>query len=54
MWNLKAPTIGSCKQFLNYLLNNQISATLRRSLGEDIEGACGQLRNRELNKKKGD
>ena len=52
--NLKAPTIGSCKQFLNILLSNQISATLRRSLGDDIEGACGQLRNRELNKKKDD
>ncbi len=46
--SLKTPTIGSCKQFLNTLLNLQISATLRRSLGDDIEGACGQLRNREL------
>ena len=23
-----------------------ISATVRRTMGEDIEGACGQLRNR--------
>lgn len=46
--NLKSPTINSCKQFLNILNNNQISATLRRSLGDDIEGACGQLRNKEL------
>ena len=51
---LKTPTINSCKQFLNILLNNQISATLRRSLGDDIEGACGQLRNKELSKKKGE
>ncbi len=50
---LKTPTIGSCKQFLNILIANQISATLRRSLGDDIEGACGQLRNKELKEKKG-
>ena len=25
-----------------------VSATMRRSLGDDIEGACGQLRNKEL------
>jgi len=49
--NLKSPSIGSCKQFLNILTANQISATLRRSLGDDIEGACGQLRNKELSKK---
>ncbi len=49
--NLKSPTISSCKQFLNILTTNQISATLRRSLGDDIEGACGQLRNKELSKK---
>ena len=46
--NLKSPTLNSCKQFLSILTNAQISATLRRSLGEDIEGACGQLRNKEL------
>ncbi|MBE5735013.1 MAG: 23S rRNA (adenine(2503)-C(2))-methyltransferase RlmN [Clostridiales bacterium] len=50
--SLKAPTIGSCKQFLNILTSHQISATLRRSLGDDIEGACGQLRNKELKEKK--
>ena len=48
--DLKTPTIGSCRQFLNILTNMQISATLRRSLGDDVEGACGQLRNRELKK----
>ena len=52
--NLKSPTIGSCKQFLNILTNAQISATLRRSLGDDIEGACGQLRNKELSSSKGE
>lgn len=35
--------------FLRELLINGTSATIRRSLGEDIDGACGQLRNKELN-----
>lgn len=42
----KAPTIDSCKQFLAALHRFQVSATLRRTLGEDVEGACGQLKNR--------
>ena len=35
--------------FLRELLINGTSATIRRSLGDDIDGACGQLRNKELN-----
>lgn len=39
---------GASKQtvadFLDILKKNGINATLRRSLGQDIEGACGQLR----------
>ena len=34
--------------FLDNLNRFGVSATLRRSLGDDIEGACGQLRNKEL------
>lgn len=34
--------------FLRELLINGTSATIRRSLGDDIDGACGQLRNKEL------
>ncbi|PIP28112.1 MAG: hypothetical protein COX29_02940 [Candidatus Moranbacteria bacterium CG23_combo_of_CG06-09_8_20_14_all_35_22] len=30
-------------KFRNYLLANKINCTIRRSLGSDIEGACGQL-----------
>lgn len=30
-------------KFRNYLLENKINCTIRRSLGTDIEGACGQL-----------
>lgn len=33
------------KEFMRVLDNYKISNTLRRSMGNDIEGACGQLRN---------
>ena len=46
--DLKAPTPESCKKFLDNLNRFGLSATMRRSLGDDIEGACGQLRNKEL------
>lgn len=45
---LTSPTQDSCKKFLGYLNRLGLSATMRRSLGDDIEGACGQLRNKEL------
>jgi len=31
------------KKFKNYLLKNNINCTIRKSLGTDIQGACGQL-----------
>jgi 23S rRNA (adenine(2503)-C(2))-methyltransferase len=31
------------QDFKNYLLKKHLSVTIRKSLGEDIEGACGQL-----------
>lgn len=46
--DLKAPTADSCKKFLDTLNRFGVSATMRRTLGDDIEGACGQLRNKEL------
>ena len=36
--------------FKNKLEKNGINATVRRSLGEDIDGACGQLRSKHINK----
>ena len=45
---LKTPTIDNCKKFIDNLNRFGVSATMRRSLGDDIEGACGQLRNREI------
>ncbi|MCL2177595.1 MAG: radical SAM protein [Firmicutes bacterium] len=38
----------TAKTFLNYLQKNNISATIRRTLGADIGGACGQLRRQSL------
>ena len=45
---LKAPSMDSCKKFLQMLCRLDISATMRRTLGDDVEGACGMLRNKEL------
>lgn len=41
---LKAPSQVSLNKFLQYLQNLGVSATRRRTMGQDIEGACGQLR----------
>ena len=30
-------------RFQNYLIQNRINTTVRKSLGGDVEGACGQL-----------
>jgi len=45
---LKSTTKKQGYKFVKYLEDNNISATLRRSLGEDIDGACGQLRKRVM------
>lgn len=35
---------GSAKQFMQYLSEAGVNATVRRTLGDDIKAACGQLR----------
>ena len=40
-------------RFQGWLEENRISATVRREMGADIEGACGQLRRRVLNEMRG-
>ncbi len=50
--NMKKITKSDQEAFWNELKNVGLSATTRRTLGEDIEGACGQLRRRFL--KEGD
>lgn len=46
---LKGTSESTVKRFLKYLNDFNISATRRRTMGQDIEGACGQLRRRYLN-----
>lgn len=45
-----APSEDATKEFLRRLERLGVSATIRKSLGNDIEGACGQLRRRYLEK----
>ncbi|MBQ2662511.1 MAG: 23S rRNA (adenine(2503)-C(2))-methyltransferase RlmN [Clostridia bacterium] len=42
--NLMGVTRKEAEIFLNRLTQNGVSATIRREMGADIEGACGQLR----------
>ena len=37
------------ENFKNYLNQNGVNATVRREMGRDIDGACGQLRRRHMN-----
>lgn len=45
---LEPPSRAVADLFLKRLTKNHISATIRREMGADIEGACGQLRRRVL------
>ena len=49
---LKGVTENKTNLFLRELLKWGVSATIRRSLGDDVDGACGQLRNKELSGEK--
>ena len=46
--NLTSTTDKEAYRFLGLLEKGGLSATLRRRMGEDIDGACGQLRQRYL------
>ena len=46
--SLKGVTEKTVSRFLRVLEEEHISATRRREMGDDIEGACGQLRRAEL------
>ena len=43
---LKSSSGNKAQKFKNYLLRSGINATIRKSLGEEIQGACGQLAGR--------
>jgi 23S rRNA (adenine2503-C2)-methyltransferase len=45
---LEPPGRAVAEAFLRRLEKNRISATIRREMGADIEGACGQLRRRVI------
>ena len=42
--DFKRPNIKKVREFQEILVKNNIEATIRRELGKDISGACGQLR----------
>ncbi len=46
--DLKSATDKEAYRFLGLLEKGGLSATLRRRMGEDIDGACGQLRQRYI------
>lgn len=46
--NLFGVTEKQVRAFLDVLEKRHISATRRREMGDDIEGACGQLRNKVM------
>lgn len=46
--NLQGTTRLFAYQFVDKLKGKKVSATVRRTMGEDIAGACGQLRNKIL------
>lgn len=46
--NFKQPDKKACYDFQHRLEKLKINATIRREMGRDIDGACGQLRRRYL------
>ena len=47
--DMKGVTEKTVQQFLSILHDRGISATRRREMGDDIDGACGQLRRKTIN-----
>ena len=50
--NLIGTTRLEAYKFADSLKDAGVSATVRRTMGEDIEGACGQLRNKIIREEK--
>ena len=48
--DFQKPSRKSAEEFKNKLEKNGINVTIRREMGSDIDGACGQLRRRYVNK----
>ena len=50
--NLNTPAETTTKKFIDALKNEHISVTRRREMGDDIQGACGQLRRSHIGEDK--
>lgn len=48
--NFLRPSKEKIEAFLSRLTSKNISATIRKEMGKDVNAACGQLRNRHLEK----
>ena len=48
--NYNRPSPARIKAFAKYLNDHHITATIRQEMGTDIQAACGQLRNKHLEK----
>ena len=46
--NFEKPDRKSAEKFKNKLEKNGINVTIRREMGSDIDGACGQLRRKTM------
>ena len=49
--NFEKPSRKSAENFKNKLEKSGINVTIRREMGSDIDGACGQLRRRFVEEK---
>ena len=52
--DMKGVTEENVRRFLKIIQEKNISATRRREMGDDIEGACGQLRRKTIQSSKGE
>ncbi len=52
--DMRGVTEENVRKFLKILQERNISATRRREMGDDIEGACGQLRRKTINGSEGE
>ena len=52
--NMQGITEEKVQKFMKILQEHHISATRRREMGDDIEGACGQLRRKTIDRSKGE
>ena len=50
--DFKKPSRKSAENFKNKLEKSEINVTIRREMGSDIDGACGQLRRRYVGEEK--